>query len=388
MDKKTLLYYLYVSYLDARRHKRHTYSQMIFEWNLFENLVKLRDDVYEWKYKISPSIYFIQMNPIQREVFAGNFRDRIIHHLIYGIISPYREKQFIYDCYSCRKWKWTSKGIERISKFMRSCSDNYKKNCRILKLDIQWYFMSINKDILRQKNKEILDDRGNISLIWNHNKTPLKYLVTWKFPNFLKDIIHEVIYNDPTKTWIFKGKQSDYIWLPKTKSLFYTKDNCWLPIWNLTSQLFSNIYLNEFDHFMKYTLKLKYYWRYVDDFVVIHEDKEYLKSLRPIIKDFLEKNLRLTLHPKKIYLQNINHWVQFLWAFIKPYRIYRSKRSVKNFYKMMKNCNNMPWDSSLNSYLWLFKHYNQYQLVKKIIKDLKFDNLKKISKMVKQYCNI
>lgn len=385
MDKKTLLYYLYVSYLDARRHKRHTYSQMIFEWNLFENLVKLRDDVYDWKYNISPSIYFIQMNPIQREVFAWNFRDRIIHHLIYGIISPYWEKQFIFDCYSCRKWKWTSKWIERISKFMRACSENYTKDCRILKMDIQWYFMSINKDILREKNKEILDNWNKICLFGNSNSLS-KYLINWDFPDYLKKVIHDIIYNDPTRTGIFKWKQSDYIWLPKTKSLFYTNENCWLPIWNLTSQLFSNIYLNDFDHFMKDTLGLKYYWRYVDDFVVIHEDKEYLKSLRPIIKDFLENNLKLTLHPKKIYLQNINHWVQFLWAYIKPYRVYRSKRSVKNFYKMMKECNNKPWDSSLNSYLWLFKHYKQYQLVQKIIKDLKFDNLKKISKMVKYYC--
>lgn len=388
MDKELLLKYLYICYLEARRHKRHTHSQMVFESNLIENLVQLRDDVYEWKYEISPSIYFIQMNPIQREVFAGNFRDRIVHHLVYDTISPYREKQFIYDSYSCRKGKWTSKWIERISKFMRSCSNNYQENWWILKMDIQWYFMSINRDILREKNKAVIDNRENISFIssWKYNWLA-RYLVSWEFPDFLKKVIHDIIYNDPTQNWIFKWKKSDYNGLPHTKSLFYTAENCWLPIWNLTSQLFSNIYLNDFDHFIKDELKIRYYWRYVDDFVIIHKDKEYLKSIISPIREFLQNHLKLTLHPKKIYLQPISHGVQFLWAFIKPYRCYRSRRTISNFYKKMKECNYTPSEESLNSYLWLFIHYKQYKLVQKIIKNIKFDNMKRISDLVKYYHN-
>lgn len=359
---------------------------MVFESNLIENLVQLRDDVYEWKYEIHPSIYFIQMNPIQREVFAGNFRDRIIHHLIYDIISPYREKQFIYDSYSCRRWKWTSKWVERISKFMRSCSNNYKENWWILKMDVQWYFMSIDRDILREKNYEAIKNWENVSFIWDSLKNRLpKYLIMWKFPDFLEKVLYDIIYNDPTKNWIFKGKESDYNWLPKSKSLFCTAEWCWLPIWNLTSQLFSNIYLNDFDHFMKDELWLKYYWRYVDDFVVIHKDKEYLKSIIPLIRDFLKSHLKLTLHPKKIYLQPISHWVQFLWAFIKPYRCYRSKRTVSNFYRKMKQCNYMPSEECLNSYLWLFIHYKQYKFVQKIMRNVKFDNMKRVSDLAKYY---
>ncbi len=388
MDKELLLKYLHICYLEARRHKRHTHSQMVFESNLIENLVQLRDDIYEWKYKISPSIYFIQMNPIQREVFAGNFRDRIIHHLIYDIISPYWEKQFIYDSYSCRKGKWTSKWIERISRFMRSCSNNYKENWWILKMDIQGYFMSINRDILRQKNYDTIKNWENLSFIWSstNNKIP-RYLVAWKFPDFLKNVIYDIIYNDPTQNGIFKWKQSDYDWLPKTKSLFYTSENCGLPIWNLTSQLFSNIYLNDFDHYIKDKLKIRYYWRYVDDFVVIHKDKEYLKSIIPLLKNYLQSHLKLTLHPKKIYLQPISHWVQFLWAFIKPYRCYRSKRTISNFYRCMKECNYMPSEECLNSYLWLFMNYKQYKLVHKIIKNVKFDNMERVSNLIKYYRN-
>lgn len=386
MDKSTLLEYLYICYMEARKHKRHTHSQMTFEQNLWENLVQLRDDVYNWKYKISPSIYFIQMNPIQREVFAWNFRDRIIHHLIYDIISPYREKQFIYDCYSCRKWKGTSKWIERIEKFMRSCSNNYKEKWRILKMDIQWYFMSINKNILREKNVEAIDNRPNISKFWNKNNDLInRYPIHWEFPKFLKKVIYDVIFNDPTQTWIFKWKMSDYNGLPETKSLFFTKENCGLPIWNLTSQLFSNIYMNDFDHYIKDTLKIKYYGRYVDDFVIIHKDKEYLKSVIPQIKNFLKDELHLTLHPKKIYLQEIKHWVQFLWAYIKPYRKYRAKRTIWNFYNKMRECNREPWESSLNSYLWLFIHYNQYNLVKKFMSKIKLTNIKRLSEIVKYY---
>ena len=378
---------LYLAYLEARRHKRHTHSQMVFESNLSENLLELRDDIYNGTYKISPSIYFIQMNPIQREVFAWNFRDRIVHHLIYNCISPFREKQFIYDSYSCRKGKWTMKGIERISKFMRSCSNNYKEEWWILKLDIQWYFMSINKDILWYKIVDALNSWNKFPISCNDNLFPLgRWLVMWEFPEYLKTIIKDIVYNNPTSDGIFKWKPADYDGLPLTKSLFYTKPNCWLPIGNLTSQLFSNIYLNDFDHFMKEELKLKYYWRYVDDFVVIHKDKEYLKSIIPLIKNFLDKELALTLHPKKIYLQPIKHWVQFLWACIKPYRIYRSKRTIHNFYQMLKACNYTPENiESLNSYLWLFIHYKQYRLVQKFLKKCDLSKLKKISDLVRYY---
>ena len=385
MDKDLLLKYLYISYLEARRHKRHTHSQMVFESNLWENLVRLRDDIFDEEYAISPSIYFIQMHPIQREVFAGNFRDRIVHHLVYNIITPYWEKQFIYDAYSCRKWKGTSKWIERISKFMRACSNNYKEEWWILKLDIQWYFMSISRNILWDKNRKVIDNRNEASFFWWKNNNLWRYLITWEFPNYLRKVICDIIYNDPTQKWIFKGQKSDYNWLPPSKSLFNTPDDCWLPIGNLTSQLFSNIYLNDFDHFMKDELNLKYYWRYVDDFVIIHKDKEYLKSLIPQIRGYLQTNLKLRLHPNKVYLQPISHGVQFLGAFIKPYRSYRAKRSVSNFYKCLKECDYMPTEECLNSYLWLFIGYKQYNLIKRIMGNVKFDNMKRISDLVKYY---
>ena len=380
MNKSQLLFDLYISYLQARKHKRHTHSQMAFEENLEDNLVQLRNDIFNWKYQISPSIYFIQKSPVKREVFAWNFRDRIVHHLIYNYISPYREKQFIYDSYSCRKGKWTLLWINRISKFMRSCSQCYTQQWRILKLDIQWYFMAINRDILRKKVKTPLINWKKVSTIWNSELFPnWRFLIQWDFPEYLINIIHNIIYNDPTSNGIFKWKASDYDWLPKSKSLFFSEQNCGLPIWNLTSQLFSNIYLNDFDHYVKENLNVKYYGRYVDDFVLIHPDKEYLKSLIEPISKFLSYTLHLKLHPNKIYLQPILHGVQFLWAIIKPYRLYRGKRTITNFYKKLKETNYKPERSSLDSYIWLMLHYKHYKLVKKILSKVKFEEMDEIS---------
>mgnify|MGYP002621131653 CR=1 FL=1 len=379
MDKETLRRYLYYSYLEARRHKVNSQSHQDFAKDLEKNLDKLCDDIFYWNYEISPSIYFIQRDPVQREVFAGNFRDRIVHHLIFDIISPYREKQFIYDSYSCRKWKWTSFGIKRISKFMRSCSDNYQNEWRILKLDIQWYFMSINRDLLRNKVYEKLKNRENLP--WIKPKNPFYILtpISDKIPEYLIKVVHDIIYNDPTENWIFRWKRSDYIWLPKTKSLFWANENCWLPIWNLTSQLFSNIYLNDFDHFVKEELKIKYYGRYVDDFVLIHNDKNYLLSLIPIIHDYLKENEKLTLHPKKIYIQPISHGVQFLGAIIKPYCIYRSKRTIWNIYRTLRDTDFHPCRESLDSYIWLLMHFKQYRLIQKILGKLDLTDKDNIS---------
>ena len=379
MNKEQLYRALVYAYLEARKHKKKSNSHKRFYANLKENLLELCDDIYNWRYKISPSIYFIQMNPIQREVFAGNFRDRIVHHLIYDCISPYREKQFIYDCYSCRKDKWTSLGIERIHKFMRSCSQNYTKDAWILKLDIQWYFMSINRALLRQKNYNVIANREKLPWMNPNNSFDIISPFKWPFPDYLAKVIYDIIYNDPTENGIFRGKITDYIWLPKTKSLFYANEWCWLPIWNLTSQLFSNIYLNEFDHYIKEVLNIKYYWRYVDDFILIHNDKEYLKSIIPKIRNYLKEKVYLTLHPNKIYLQHVTHGVHFLGAILKPYRLYRWKRSVWNFYKKLKSSDYCPERSSLDSYLWLLVHYKHYKLVPKVLSLIDFEKMSDVS---------
>lgn len=377
MNNKQLLYDLFQSYYDARKNKRNTINSLDFEFKLEENLINLYEELTSWKYEVWKSIYFIQTHPVKREIFAWNFRDRIVHHLIYNYISPIFEKEFIYDSYSCRKWKWTSFWIKRIEKFIKSCSNNYKEDCYILKLDISGYFMSIDKNILFEKVEKI--QYNNFSLL--KRESPQGEWLKMIDYNFLLNIIKKVIYNDPTKNAIFKWKRDDYIWLPKNKSLFFAELWTGLPIWNLTSQLFSNIYLSDFDKYVKNELKCKYYGRYVDDFLIVHKDKDYLIKLIPIINSYLKENLKLTLHPKKIYLQHYTKWVLFLWAFIKPHRKYIRKRSIwyfcnkinflnnrvkNNNYKM--NCSvKQDFIAILNSYLGMMKHYKTYKLRKKIL---------------------
>ena len=303
--------------------------------------------------------------PVQREIFAADFRDRILHHLVYNYISPLFEKTFIYDSYSCRLGRGAHFGIQRIDHFLRSCSENYSRACYILKLDI--------RDI-SCPSIEIC-----YSVFVNNTLKQYSHKIVFDLPLVLK-LLKQIIFNDPTKNYILKGNRSDWQGLPKSKSLFYSAEYTGLPIGNLTSQLFSNIYLNNFDHFIKKQFGIKYYGRYVDDFVIIHNDKDYLKSIVPKIREYLHDELYLTLHPNKIYLQHFSKGVKFLGAVIKPHRIYIASRTKGNFYQAIQEQNRIARDHKptkeeqakfmccMNSYLGIMKHYKSFRIRKRFIK--------------------
>ncbi|MDP3900252.1 MAG: reverse transcriptase/maturase family protein [bacterium] len=366
MDSKKLLYDLFQAYYDARRNKRRTINALAFEIDYETKLFELYEEIKSGKYKINPSICFISFKPVQREIFAADFRDRIIHHLIYNYISPFFEHLFINDSYSCRVGKGTSLGIKRVDHFTRSCSGNYKKDCWILKLDIKGYFMAIDHSVLYQKVEKTL----------NRFKGETNFDV-----DLILRLIRQVIFHNHIKDCRLKGTKRDWQGLPKTKSLFWAGKNKGLPIGNLTSQLFGNVYLNDFDHFIKYKLGCKYYGRYVDDFVIVHQDKEYLKSIIPVLRKYLQDELSLELHPKKIYLQHFSRGVPFLGTIIKPHRIYIRNRTKGNFYKKIEYWNNFLAENqrklteetigqflaSINSYLGIMGQYSTYKLRKKIL---------------------
>ncbi len=355
-----LLKDLFQAYFDARRNKRNTSNQLAFEINYEANIFDLYQELKDQEYHISQSICFIVFHPVQREIFAGNFRDRVIHHLVFNAINPTFEKTFIHDSYSCRIGKGPLFGIRRVEHFYRSCSENYKKKSFFLKLDIEGYFMSIDQNILFEKIKNTLFQK----------EVP--------YSEFWIGLIEMIIFHDATKNCIIKGKKFNWHGLPHTKSLFYAPPQKGLPIGNLTSQLFGNIYLNNLDHFMKSTLKCKYYGRYVDDFIIVHSEKRFLTSLVPRIKEFLSENAQLTLHPKKIHLQECRKGIPFLGAVIKPYRIYIGNRIKGSFFKKIQyweiQCRKASFclkekvrcQSCLNSYLGLMKHFNTFRLQKKM----------------------
>ncbi len=362
---------LFQAYYDARKNKRNSSSALAFEIEYEKNLVQLFHEISSQSYKPAPHSAFIIEKPVKREVFASEFRDRVVHHLIFNYLDPIFDSLFINDSYSCRVGKGTSYGIKRVDYFIKSCSENYKKDAYIMKLDIEGYFMSIDRVILfKIIKKQIIKRQDKLSCSLE--------LITF--------LVKEVIFCDPTIDCNIKSSRESWRGLPKSKSLFFSGIDKGLPIGNLTSQLFANIYLNEVDQYIKRQLKIKRYGRYVDDMILISNDKQELILSIKKIADYLATNLSLQLHPKKIYLQHFSKGVNFLGVFIKPHRILLGKRTKRNFY--IKICSEaLIWDSenvnskdiefineftvklrqTINSYLGILKRYNTYYLRKELI---------------------
>ena len=337
LDLYTLFSLLYKSYLKARKNKRYTHNQLKFEVNLESNLLKLARELLNRTYKPSPSICFIIKKPVKREVIAADFRDRVVHHLLCSWLFPIFEKQFIYDSYSCRKNKGTLFGINRIRKFVKSCSNNYTQNCWVLKLDIKGFFMHIDKNILYDLIMKGL------------NKADYENIPDIELCNFL---IRQIVFANPLDNAIFRSPRSDWNNLPKDKSLIGISSDKGLPIGNLTSQLFANIYLNPLDHFIKRFLKIRYYGRYVDDMILIHELKSSLFYSIGQIKKFL-LTLKLFLHPNKIQIQQFFKGFKFLSAWILSNRVFPTIRIRNNFANVLTYS-----PSNCNYYFCIFKFMN------------------------------
>jgi RNA-directed DNA polymerase len=387
MNNKQFFVDLFQAYYHARKNKRGTRSSIAFEMNYEQNLLELGRELLSGNYKIGRSICFISFKPLQREIFAADFRDRIIHHLIFDYINHIFERSFIYDSYSCRLDKGTSLGIKRLDHFIRSCSKNYKKDCYILKLDLKGYFMSIDKNILYQKLETKINNFTGIC----------RFDRPW-----LLALIKQVIFHDPTKDCEIRGKKENWQGLPRSKSLFWVDKDKGLPIGNLTSQLFGNVYLDDFDHFVKYKLNCKYYGRYVDDMVIVDQDKERLKSIIILIRQYLKDELALELHPRKIYLQHYKKGISFLGAILKPYRKYIRNNTKGNYYRKIRywnqilqnNKNNLPKDyqykfvSSLNSYLGILNKFQTYKLRQRTISGLLSLDFNRYIKYSNTYCKL
>ena len=303
-----LILELHKAYMDARKHKRNTINQLRFERNLEAELLSLCNELETRTYELRPGICFISELPVKREIIAADFRDRVVHHLIYNRIYPILDKKFIYDSYSCRVGKGTLFGIKRVQGFLLS-------DAWVLRLDIQGFFMAINRDIL-----------FNLLAGALRTMSPLTEF-----------LIRQIVFNDPLKDAFFKSPKSAWRDLPPDKSLMNSAPNCGLPIGNLTSQVFANVYLNPLDNFVKRKLKIKHYGRYVDDMVLVHNDKQILLNAIFRIREFMSSELNLILHPKKIRLQPAVKGFAFLGAYIYPNGIAIGRRVAKNFRKCVFN---------------------------------------------------
>jgi len=374
-DDKISLEDIFAAYYECRKNKRNKIGALQFEVDLEKNLVELWEEINSGKWEPRPSTVFIVEKPVTREIFAAAFRDRIVHHLVIGKLNDLFEKHFIFDSYSCRKGKGTHFGVARATRFIRRTESTAERTFTsegsrsipswVLKIDIRGYFMSINRRILYNKLELFINERYN---------EPDKERI--------KDLCRNILFNEPVKNCIYHSPKALWDKLPKDKSLFTARQNCGLPIGNLTSQVFANYYLTCFDHFIKNECGILNYGRYVDDCIFVHQSRIFLKNLIPRIKGYLWDNLGLTVHSKKIYLQPCQNGVKFLGCYIKPSHIVINHRTIDNFKQSIINHNNIALDhkpdkeernsfiSSVNSYLGILKHYKTYKKRKHITTNL------------------
>lgn len=243
-------------------------------------------------------------------------RDRVLHHLIYKELYWYFHFRFIYDSYSCRKNKGTHRALDRFRDFARKISKNHTQSCFVLKGDIKKFFASIDHAVLMKILERHIADAD---ILW---------------------LINQVV------------------------SSFHATDlGIGLPLGNLTSQLFVNIYMHEFDMFIKQELRVKYYIRYADDFVILSDDQKYLEDILSKLQAFLGEKLHLMLHEHKTYIKTYDSGVDFLgWTHFPHYRQIRTTTKRK----IIKTMKWYPKRETANSYRGLLAHGNTHNLQKEL----------------------
>ncbi len=320
---------LYGAYWKARKGKTQRKYVLDFEEKLSGNLMQLQQELQSQTYHPKPLETFILRDPKTRKISKSDFRDRIIHHALCQIIEPIFEKRFIYDSYANRLGKGTLKAVQRFDDFKRKVSKNDIHPCFVLKADIRHYFDTVDQDILLAiLSKRITDE---------------------KVLRLIKVILANYFTNVPGKG---------------------------MPLGNLTSQFFANVYLNELDQFVKHTLKAKYYLRYVDDFVILHKTKEILDSYKQRIGLFLREKLALELHPHKSKIISLEQGINFLGfrifyyhKLIRKKNIYKSHRKFKQLQEWYQKelVGREKAVEGLEGWLAFVSHANTYKYRRRLI---------------------
>lgn len=320
---------LYLAFKKAKKNKSKKIYIINFEKNLKQEIEKLHHELKNQTYAPRKLKKFTIRDPKTRTIHSSNFRDRVIHHAIVNVLEPIYEKIFISDSYANRINKGTHKAIKKFDKFKNKTSNNllvknsYTKNQikgYVLKADIEKYFNTVDHEILLKIIKRKIKDKKTI----------------W--------LIKQILNNFDTKT--------------KNKGM---------PLGNLTSQFFANIYLNELDYFIKHKLKIKYYIRYVDDFIIFHKNKEILKEYKNKISKYI-KIIRLNLHKDKTNIKPLKNGITFLgYRIYGKYKLLR-KNNLRTFYKTLNNKQNKL--ETLQGWFGYAKKADTYNLRNKLLKQI------------------
>jgi retron-type reverse transcriptase len=292
------------AYFDCRQNKRNSASALAFEQDLERNLGKLYDDLQDGSYKPGRSICFVITRPKPREVWAADFRDRIVHHLFYNRIAPRFYASFIADSCACIPERGTLYAARRLESKIRSITLNWGRPAYYLKLDLANFFVSINKRIVGEQ-------------------------IAAKIPEpWWLQLAQTILFHDPRQDFELRGTPELLQLVPAHKRLTNQPFYLGLPIGNLSSQFFANIYLDALDQFVKHQLKAKHYIRYVDDFVLLHESAQWLNNALAKIEEFLPTRLGVQLNPKKTILQPVDRGVDFVGQVIKPWHRHTRRRTI------------------------------------------------------------
>lgn len=301
------------SFLRGKRRKKDV---ILFQAKLGANISNLYRSLVNYTYKHEPYSAFNISDPKPRNIHKATARDRLLHHLVYKELYPYFDSRFIYDSYSCRRNKGVHRALDRFKYFAGKVSKNNSQTCYVLKCDIKKFFASIDHETLIKILKKHIEDR---KIIW---------------------LINKII-----------------------SSFYSIRSGIGLPLGNLTSQLLANIYMHEFDMYLKQELRIKYYIRYADDFIILSDNKEYPNSLLPKIKEFLRTKLKLNLHENKVHIKTYASGVDFLgW---KHFPYYRQLRAATKR-RIIKKLRNYPKRQAVISYYGLLGHGNTYKLKKRL----------------------
>jgi RNA-directed DNA polymerase len=317
------------AYLACRRTKRRKQSAIAFEMDQETQLYKLHGDLAAGTYRPGPSTCFVITRPRPREVWAAEFRDRIVHHLLYNAIGPAIERTFIADSCACIPGRGTLYAVNRLEHKVRSITRNWKRPAFYLKMDLANFFVSIPKAVLeaqlckRIRNPELLS------------------------------LALQVLWHDPRPGAIHQSNAALMAKVPAHKRLSEADADHGLPIGNLSSQFLANVLLDVLDQFIKHKLKVQHYIRYVDDFILLHESPQQLNAWRKDIEAFLIEKLQLQVNPAKTILQPIERGIDFVGQVIKPWRTTLRRRTYNEALSRLQHIKDEDLFTTANSYLGL-----------------------------------
>ena len=314
---------LFQAWDEFKKEKRKRADVQLFERHLEVNMFSLDQSLKDKTYRHGGYYPFYVHDPKQRHIHKAQVCDRVVHHLLYTYLYDLFDKSFIFDSYSCRLNKGTHKGVDRLETIVRKVAKNHTRPCFALKLDIKRFFASVDHQVLKTLLERKIKDKD----------------ILWLLDQVIDSFQYEV------------GKG--------------------IPLGNLTSQVFANIYLHELDFYIKQRLKVKHYLRYADDFILLSDDLTYLRSCVLPIQQFLETQLKLILHPKKIIYRKLDWGIDFLGYVVLPhYRLPRTKTKKRIFKKLQERQNSPTFDQSLQSYLGYLSHASAYKVKLRLLKNV------------------